>query len=53
LGSNLYTDGKEQFNFKLEKGDSVTFKHQLVIVDGAHPSSSEIEKWYKAFDGGF
>ena len=53
LGSSLYTDGKEQFNFKLKKGDSVTFKHQLVIIDGTHPSSSEVEKWYKAFDGGF
>jgi hypothetical protein len=53
LGSNLYTDGKEQFNFKLKKGDSVTFKHQLVIVDGTHPSPSEIEEWYKGFEGSY
>lgn len=49
LGSNLYTDGKEQFNFILKKGDSVTFKHQVLIVDGMYPSHAKIETWYKDF----
>jgi hypothetical protein len=49
LGSNQYTEGKEQFNFVLKKGDSVTFKYQVVIVDGSYPSLKKIESWYDAF----
>jgi hypothetical protein len=49
LGSNLYTEGKEQFNFSLKKGDSVTFKHQVVIVDRMNPSPGKIEAWYGEF----
>ncbi|WP_276372194.1 PmoA family protein [Chryseolinea sp. H1M3-3] len=51
FGSNVYTDGKEQFNFQLKKGDSVTFRHQVVIVDGAYPSMDKIESWYGDFVG--
>jgi hypothetical protein len=51
LGSSLYTEGKEQFNFTLKKGDSVTFKHQVVIVNGNHPEHADIESWYKEFEG--
>jgi hypothetical protein len=46
LGSRAYTDGKEQFNFTLKKGDSVTFKHQVVIVEGRYPTHEKIESWY-------
>lgn len=46
LGSSAYTDGKEQFNFILKKGDSTTFKHQVVIVNGVHSTPEEIESWY-------
>jgi hypothetical protein len=49
LGSNLYTEGKEQLNFKLTKGESVTFKHQVVIIDGTNPTSSQIEAFYNEF----
>jgi hypothetical protein len=49
LGSNLYTEGKEQFNFTLKKGDSITFKHQVIIVDGMYPSPEKIEAWYNVF----
>jgi hypothetical protein len=49
LGSNMYTAGKEQLNFNLKKGDSITFKHQVVIVDGMDPSLDEIDSWYNKF----
>lgn len=49
LGSNMYTAGKEQLNFTLNKGDSVTFEHQVVIVDGMNPSRDDIESWYNKF----
>lgn len=49
LGSNIYTDGKEQFNFTLKKGESVTFKNQVVIINGSYPMHSEIESMYNGF----
>jgi hypothetical protein len=49
LGSNIYTDGKEQFNFTLKTGKSVTFKNQVVIINGTHPDDSEIESLYDKF----
>lgn len=52
LGTNMYTEGKEQFNFSLKKGDSVTFKHQVVIVNGISPSPAMIESWYNNFIAG-
>jgi hypothetical protein len=51
MGSKLYTEGKEQLNFRLKKGESVTFKHQVVIIDGTNPSPATIETWYNAFIG--
>jgi hypothetical protein len=52
LGSKLYTEGKEQFNFILKKGDSVTFRHQVVIIDGTNPTPVKIDEWYNAFTTG-
>ncbi|GJM33922.1 MAG: hypothetical protein DHS20C18_29230 [Saprospiraceae bacterium] len=49
FGSNVYTEGKEQFNFTLKKGESVTFKNQVVIIDGNYPTSAKIESLYNAF----
>jgi hypothetical protein len=49
LGSKLYTEGKEQFNFMLKKGDSVTFKHKVVIIDGMAVAPLKIDSLYKAF----
>lgn len=49
LGSNAYTEGKEQLNFKLKKGASVTFEHQVIISDGILPDLLEIEKKYTDF----
>ena len=48
LGSNLYTEGKEQFNFVLKEGDSVTFKHQVLIING-NPPAGKIDEFYKDF----
>jgi len=49
FGSNIYTEGKEQFNFTLENGKSVTFKNQVVIINGSYPSLSKIESLYNDF----
>jgi Methane oxygenase PmoA len=49
MGSKLYTEGKEQLNFRLKKGESVTFRHQVVIIDGTNPAPAKIEGWYNEF----
>lgn len=49
LGSNIYTKGKEQFNLTLKKGESVKFKHQVVIIDTVSPSSKDIDLLYQDF----
>ena len=49
MGSKLYTEGKEQLNFRLKKGESVTFKHQVVIIDGTNPAPAKIRAWYNEF----
>lgn len=52
LGSKLYTEGKEELNFMLKKGESVTFRHQVVIIDGSQPDPSKIELLYDGFATG-
>lgn len=49
LGSNIYTEGKEQFNFTLEKGKSVTFKNQVAIINGSYPAPAQIDSLYNTF----
>tara|TARA_R110000868_G_scaffold189465_1_gene432445 strand:- start:871 stop:1935 length:1065 start_codon:yes stop_codon:yes gene_type:complete len=49
FGSSIYTEGKEKFNFKLKKGDSVTFKNQVIINNGILPDSTVIENDYTYF----
>jgi hypothetical protein len=48
LGSKLYTEGKEELNFVLKKSDSVTFRHQVIIVNG-NPSVAKVDGWYDDF----
>ncbi len=49
MGSRVYTEGKEQLDFTLKKGDFVTFTHQVVISTGAIPDSETIDQMYEAF----
>lgn len=49
FGSNIYTEGKEQFNYTLKKGESTTFKYQVVIIDGVYPKPEKIEILYNDF----
>jgi hypothetical protein len=51
LGAKEFSKGKEELNFTLAAGKSVTFKHRIVIVSGAMtPEAMEAE--YKAFTAG-
>jgi hypothetical protein len=51
FGQKDFTQGKEEFNFKLKKGESVTFKHRLYIKSGQGMEPAEIEKEWKKFSG--
>ncbi len=49
FGSSAYTEGKEQLNYILKKGDSITFKYQIVISNGVPLNVKNIEILYKDF----
>ncbi len=34
LGQEVFSEGAESLNFKLDKGDSTTFKHRIVVANG-------------------
>jgi hypothetical protein len=43
----VYTNGKEKVNFNLPKGQSVTFKHRLVI--GSTLYNARLEALFNSF----
>jgi Methane oxygenase PmoA len=48
LGQKALSNGKEELNFKLEAGQSTTFRHRVLILSG--PTTAEaIEKHYQEF----
>ena len=49
LGSSAFTNGAEHFNYTLKKDKSVTFKYQVVIINGAYPTMESIESLYNNF----
>ncbi|MEQ6120111.1 PmoA family protein [Reichenbachiella sp. MALMAid0571] len=48
LGQKIFSDGEEELNFSLKKGDSVTFKYRLAVFTG-DPTVDEIEKLAQSF----
>jgi len=34
LGQKVFSDGKEELNFSLKSGESVTFKYRILLLDG-------------------
>lgn len=51
LGQKAMSGGKEELNFKLAKGKSVTFRHRIVIRSGAKMSDDEMKSAYQKFAG--
>ena len=43
LGQNVFSKGKEEMNFSLKKGESVTFKYRLVVA-GEELTDEQINK---------
>ncbi len=45
LGQKIFSNGKQEFNFKLQKGKSVTFRYRIVIASGKYRLSvDEVDK---------
>jgi hypothetical protein len=48
LGQKAMSGGKDELNFMLAAGKSVTFRHEILILDGA-ATPGDIETYYAAF----
>jgi hypothetical protein len=49
LGQKAMSGGKEELNHKLRKGESMTFKHRIVIYSGKPTTDKDVERDYKSF----
>ena len=51
LGQKIFSNGKQELNFNLKKGNSVTFHYRIVIASGKEKLSiDEIERLSKDFE---
>ena len=48
LGQKALSNGKDELNFKLAAGKSVTFRHQVLILD-QKASAADLENYYTGF----
>jgi hypothetical protein len=51
LGQKALSNGKEELNFKLAPGKSVTFRHRIVIHSGERPTDEQLKAAYQKFSG--
>lgn len=49
LGQKVFSEGKEELNFALKPGESVTFKYNVLIHSGPEMTAEDIEKEYQEF----
>lgn len=49
LGQKAMSGGKDELNHKLKNGESITFKHRIVVYSGKKAGDKEVEKDYKSF----
>ena len=48
LGMKIFSNGKEQLNFRLGPGESTTFRHRILILSGT-ATPAQIEEQYEDF----
>ena len=48
LGQKIFSNGKEHLNFQLAAGESVTFRHEVLIMTG-QVASQDLEPYYDGF----
>jgi hypothetical protein len=49
LASKVFTEGKEEFNLKLNPGESTTFRHRIVIHSGGNFADAEVNQAFQQF----
>lgn len=49
LGQKIFSDGKEELNFTLKKGESVTFRYRLYITSGYKATDDELNGQFNEF----
>ncbi len=49
LGQAIFSDGKETLDFKLKKGDSVTFKYRILIHNGTELTKEQLDSTFEDF----
>jgi len=48
LGTKIFSNGREQLNFRLGPGESTTFRHRILILSGT-ATPAQIEEQYEDF----
>ncbi len=51
LGQKALSNGKEELNFKLSPGKSVTFRHRIIIHSGSNLTDDQVNAEYQKFTG--
>jgi hypothetical protein len=49
LGQKALSDGKDELNFKLPAGESVTFKHRILMHSGSHLQDEKLNFYFEEF----
>lgn len=49
LGQKVFSEGAEELNFRLENGESTTFRHRVVVLSGEEVSPGAMQAYYDAF----
>jgi hypothetical protein len=49
LGLKVFSEGKEELNLSLKKGESATFRHRLYITSGYRAGDDELNKQFETF----
>lgn len=49
LGQKAMSEGKEELNFKLPAGESVSFKHRIIIYSGDKVSDEQLNEEFQEF----
>ncbi len=50
LGQAIFSEGKETLNFKLNQGESVTFKYRILVHNGSKLSKEAIDESFADFN---
>jgi len=51
LGRKVFSNGKEELNFSLKPGKSVTFRYRVVVHSGEFLTNNDMNKLFADFKG--